>query len=430
MINNTPQTEGSFIPPRHSRVLLAGIQQSYHDAHAQPTVPIDTIRAITLKLVAYCQAENWAGYDPYDALNSRLFAATPFSRSRICRIAFTQLLKRLPINLRPLLLIEKEQNPKALALFLMSFLRLSKLGFSGMEELIQYMIERLVALRSPGTPYWCWGYSFPWQTRTILVPRGAPNLVCTTFVANALLDAHEQTGESQSLEMAVSAAEYLLGVLYWEKGDTVAGFSYPLPSSRSRVHNANFLGAALLCRIAKATGAKKYLEPALKAARYSASRQRDDGSWVYGELPTQQWVDNFHTGYNLCALRTIGQCAATSEFEPHVSRGFQFYRQHFFREDGAPQYFHDRTYPIDIHCVAQSLITLLSLQDLDRDIFGLACAVFGYAVKEMGAQEGYFYYQVLPLIKDSNSYMRWSQAWMVLALAMLLEYSHQSDNGG
>lgn len=394
---------------------------------SSPTYSPTHLRETVSKLLKYCQDQNWAGYDPYDALNSRLFAATPFSRSRICRIAFTQILKRLPINLRPLLMIAKEQNPKALALFLMAFLKLSKLGFSGQDELVQDMVDSLIALRSPDTSYWCWGYSFPWQTRTILVPRGAPNLVCTTFVANALLDAYEATRESQSLAMACSAAEYLLKELYWEEGDSVAGFSYPLPSLRARVHNANFLGAALLCRIAKCAGDKKFLEPALKVTRYSASRQRNDGSWVYGELPTQQWVDNFHTGYNLCALRTIGQCAATSEFEPHVSRGFQFYRQHFFRENGAPRYFHDRTYPIDIHCVAQSLITLLSLQDLDRDIFGLACAVFGYAVKEMGAQEGYFYYQVLPLIKDSNSYMRWSQAWMALALSMLLEHCHQSQ---
>lgn len=379
------------------------------------------LRETITKLLSYCQGENWAGYDPYDALNSRLFAATPFSRSRICRIAFTQILKRLPINIRPLLLISKEQNPKALALFLMSFLRLSKLGFSGMADLIQLMIDRLIALRSPATPYWCWGYSFPWQTRTILVPRGAPNLVCTTFVANALLDAYEASGQLQCLEMAVSTAEYLLNELYWEEADTVAGFSYPLPSSRSRVHNANFLGAALLCRIANHTGDRRFLEPALKAARYSASRQRPDGSWVYGELPTQQWVDNFHTGYNLCALRTICQCAATSEFEPHVSRGFQFYRQHFFREDGAPRYFHDRTHPIDSHCVAQSLVTLLTLRDLDHAAGNLALSVYRYAMNHMWAEEGYFFYQVLPSYKDRSSYLRWTQAWMLLALSMTLE---------
>ena len=29
-------------------------------------------------LLAYCRANDWAGYDPYDALNSELFKALPF----------------------------------------------------------------------------------------------------------------------------------------------------------------------------------------------------------------------------------------------------------------------------------------------------------------------------------------------------------------
>ncbi len=36
------------------------------------------VQAIILKLLAYCRANDWAGYDPYDALNSRLFGALPF----------------------------------------------------------------------------------------------------------------------------------------------------------------------------------------------------------------------------------------------------------------------------------------------------------------------------------------------------------------
>lgn len=138
-----------------------------------------------LDLLNYCKENQWAGFDPYDALNSPIFARTPFSRSRVCRVALTQLLKRFPVNIRPILGISKEQNPKAIALFLMALLKLSKLGVVTDRRLIDEMVRRLVALRSPDSPYWCWGYSFPWQTRTHLVPRGAPNLVCTSFVAEA-----------------------------------------------------------------------------------------------------------------------------------------------------------------------------------------------------------------------------------------------------
>jgi len=237
--------------------------------------------------LAYCQRENFAGYDPYDGLNSRLFQKTPFYKSRIFRLAAIQLIKRVPVNIRPLLLIPKTQNPKAIALFLMAFIRLRKLGFLENDKLIDEMIDRLIALRSPAhlistkdqkdqadqtTSYWCWGYSFPWQTRTILVPRGAPNLVCTVFVADALLDVYEIKSERKFLDMATSAAEYILNELYWEE-HSVAGFSYPLPSLKNKVHNANFLAAALLSRVYAYSGERKFLEPALKVTRYSASKQ-------------------------------------------------------------------------------------------------------------------------------------------------------------
>lgn len=373
------------------------------------------------ELLEYCRSNNWAGFDPYDALNSRLYLATPLTESRICRIALTQVLKRLPINIRPILSVPRVQNPKAIALFLTAFVKLSRLGLREQEDLIPEMTELLGALRSPDPRYWCWGYSFPWQTRSNLIPRGAANLVCTSFVSNALLDAYEKSREPHYLHMAVSAAEYILNELYWTEGDSVAGFSYPLPGSRVRIHNANFLGSALLSRVSKHTGEKKYIEPALKAARYSAAKQHQDGSWDYGELSTQRWVDNFHTGYNLCALTTVGQCMGTAEFEPQIRRGFEFYRRHFFRQDGAPRYFHNRTYPIDIHSVAQSIITLLELKALDGGNVEQAQAVFKWAMNHMWDERGYFYYRVLPLFKNKISYMRWSQAWMLLAISTLYE---------
>jgi hypothetical protein len=278
-------------------------------------------------------------------------------------------------------------------------------------------------------PYFCWGYSFPWQTRTILVPRFAPNLVCTTFVANALLDAYEASREPGCLDMAASAAEYILNELYWTEGESTACYSYPLPTSRGRVHNANFLGAALLCRVYRHGGGQKFLDSALKVARYSASQQQGDGSWYYGEDATQRWIDNFHTGYNLCALKSIGRYAATSEFEPAIQRGFEFYRNHFFRADGAPKYFHDRTYPIDIHSVAQSIITLMDFKDRAANSAGLAQTVIQWAMANMWDEQGYFYYRVLFLLKVKISYMRWSQAWMLLALSTLLEHCGQAESG-
>jgi hypothetical protein len=177
----------------------------------------------------------------------------------------------------------------------------------------------------------------------------------------------------------------------------------------------------------KHTGAKKLLGPALRVARYSVAKQRTDGSWPYGEGRSQGWVDNFHTGYNLCALQGIGRDAETDEFEPCVRHGFGFYRNHFFREDGAARYFHDRTYPLDIHCVAQSIITPLAFRDLDPDNVRLAHSVFRWAMNHMWDERGFFYYRVLRVGKVRTSYMRWSQAWMLRALADLIYESNAAS---
>jgi len=381
-------------------------------------------QAVALKLLNYCRANDWAGYDPYDALNSRVFAAFPSLNSKLLRLILTQVGKRSPLNLRRLAGIPKTQDPKALALSLAAALTLPRLDNVSHEDLLDLLTDRLIGLRSRDTSYWCWGYSFPWQTRAKMVPRGAPNLVCTSFVAGALLDAYEQRRASRYLNMAASAANYIKNELYWTDGDANAGFSYPLPSLRTQVHNANFLGAALLTRVAKHTGDKTFLGPALRVARYSTAQQNDDGSWYYGESGTARWIDNFHTGYNLCALRSIGQAARTTEFESCLRRGLEFYRTHFFREDGAVRYFHNRTYPVDIHSVAQSIITLLALKDLNPGNVSLAHSVLRWTMSHMWDDRGFFYYRVHRLCTVRTSYLRWSQAWMLLALATFLGESN------
>ena len=427
--HDTPSTHGPWdvIPARYlpalDDVARLGDAASLPAATAgDSTAARHAARTIACSLLEYCRTNDWAGHDPYDALNSRLLGACSVLDTKPVRLVLTQALKRSPVDIRDLALVPRTQNAKALGLFLASLLKLARAGVPNAGALVEPMIERLIAHRSPGTSQWCWGYSFPWQTRTSVVPRGEPNLVCTSFVGGALLDAAEQ-GDRRCLDMATSAAEWIAGDLYREHGDG-PGFAYPLPSTAGRIHNANLLGAAFLCRVARLTAQSSLMEPALRVARASTSHQRADGSWPYGDGPHQGWIDNFHTGYNLCALASIGRDAETDEFEASLRRGLAFYRRHFFRRDGAPGYFHDRTYPIDTHCVAQSIITLVELQGRHPDNVPLAASVFRWAIAHLWDRRGFFYYRKLRLCTIRTSYMRWSQAWMLLALATLVD--HQS----
>ncbi|MGB8953524.1 MAG: hypothetical protein WCC06_12770 [Candidatus Aminicenantales bacterium] len=381
---------------------------------------LEIARDTTIRLLAYCSENQWAGYDPYDALNSRVFRALPFLDFKLARLMLTQGVKRCPINLRPLLLVAKTPNPKGIALFLSSLIKLSKIGLVEGTEIIGAMADKLLALRSPDKQHACWGYNFDWQTRGELVPKGSPNIICSTFAANALLDAYEQSRESSWLNAAISAAEFNLESLFWRDSGSKACFSYT-PLGRSEIHNANLLGAALLCRVSQVSGQGEFLEPALDAARYSVSKQHEDGSWDYGESPFQRWIDNFHTGYNLVALRRISEYGRTKEFDTAIRHGFKFYKAHFFREDGVPRYFHNAAFPIDIHSVAQSIITLIEFGDIVDGNINLAHSVLHWAMANMWDARGFFYFQKLPYYTVRIPFMRWSQAWMLLALATLLD---------
>lgn len=390
-------------------------------AHGIPLRASGRVDEVLQKLETYCRERRWAGYDPYDALNSELFAQTPLMKSRLARLVFTQFLKRSPVNARPLLGIEPRQDPKGLALFLAAYVRLARQGYAGAEDSAREVLSLLLSLRSPETPYWCWGYSFPWQTRHRLVPRFGPNLVATVFAANALLDAHELGLGQRCLDAAASAGDYLAKELYWEDGRQ-AGFAYPLPDIRVPIHNANFLGAALLCRLADVTGRREALSRALAVAEFSAVSQRDDGSWAYGVGRSQQWVDSFHTGYNLTSLLQVDAAFPRKQFKTILEKGYWFYRDNFFTPKGVPKYFHDCTYPLDIHCAADAIRTLTAFGDWDPAATELRQRVLEWTIGHMWDARGFFCYRILrPGIRIPTPYMRWSLAWMLLAMAAVDE---------
>src|SRR5947207_10353661 len=70
----------------------------------------------------WCRANDFAGYDPYDALNSLLFQATPLKSSPTARLAWVQFFKRSPVNLRRLARVPRERNAKGIALFALAAL--------------------------------------------------------------------------------------------------------------------------------------------------------------------------------------------------------------------------------------------------------------------------------------------------------------------
>ena len=75
-----------------------------------------------LQLEQYCRKEEFKGWDPYDGLTSKVFRAIPvLSKKRLVRLIWIQFIKKMPVNLRSVLKIEKGFNAKGLALFISGY---------------------------------------------------------------------------------------------------------------------------------------------------------------------------------------------------------------------------------------------------------------------------------------------------------------------
>lgn len=383
-----------------------------------------------LKLKEYCEAEGFKGWDPYDGLNSRIFQGIPFlKRLSLCRLVVIQGFKRFPINLRSLAMVPKEYNAKGIGLFLQGYCNLYKTysslscEYGSKEELlgrIHELAELLISLQSKGYSGACWGYNFDWQARRLfLFPKNTPTVVATCFCATALMDAYEITHKQEYLDVALSSAEFVLHDLHRTEYNDGFLFSYSPLQGNDTVFNASLLGSKLLACCYKYTGNEEYRLAARASVVACCNAQMVDGAWVYGMLPVQSWIDSFHTGYNLDALVTYQQMTGDCSFAQNINKGFEFYIKNFFEEDGCPKYYHDRKYPIDIHCPGQLLVTLYRLGKFEENR-GLAEKVLQWTISNMQDKKGYFYYQLKKGISSKIPYMRWSNAFMFNALSYYL----------
>lgn len=374
-------------------------------------------------MLHYVEKENFSGYDPYDALNSPIARMLSFNL-KYGRIFWIQLLRRLPVNIRPLLFMEKGHNPKGVGLFLGAYAKLSHVwkehDFSCSIDVLMHL---LAVSKSHGYSGNSWGYNFNWQSRAFYLPKYTPTIVNSSFIGHALLDAYEILGSQRFLDMAVPIKDFILNDLNrTREGDSFC-FSYS-PHDKTAVHNANLLGASLLFRLYEQTGDPILKDAAFSSLAYSMKYQHEDGSWYYAEAEIQRWKDSFHTGFNLQSIRYFLK-EEESEFSRAYSKGVEFYLKNFFLEDGTPKYYHNRVYPIDIHSPAEA-IYFLSGELANEN--GLLEKIINWTFDNMLDKNGYFYFRTNRNYSSKIPYMRWSQAWMMHALSEYLYRGYLSGN--
>ena len=386
-----------------------------------------------IQLKKYCEAERFKGWDPFDGLNSKMLKIVlPLKQSAILRLIVIQGFKRCPLNLRKLFLVPKEYNAKGIGLFLQGYCNLYRLvtrqpfvekELGTKENILQHIHQLaglLISLRSNGYHGSCWGYNFDWQSRRLfLFPAYCPTVVATNFCTTALMDAYEVTGKKEYLDVALDSANFILNDLHLDEYEGEKMISYSPLHGNDLVSNASLLGSKVLAYCYKYTGNEKYLDVARSSVRACCKGQRSDGAWTYSQIPPKLWVDSFHTGYNLDGLIAYEEQTGDKDYHEYIERGFDYYIQHFFNEDGSPKYYDNQQYPIDIHCPGQLLVTLHRLHKFE-EYSELAEKVLNWTIENMQDKKGYFYYQLKKGISSKIPYMRWSNAFMFYAMSYYL----------
>jgi hypothetical protein len=369
------------------------------------------------RAITWVQRHDYKAYEPADGNSSLLF---PLTMGRVWPMrVLQQLVLRSPINLRPVLGVRRHTSAIGrgyMAWCYLTMLRRDR-DVAVRDEAIA-CLTWLIQNRAPAVADFCWGDPYDYATRSGRRPMGAPILIWTALVGQVFLDAFELLKDEQYVRVAESVGRWI-SALPREQTPTGCCLSYNAYKLES-IHNSNAMGAAFLARLAARTGDQAAAWLAHEAMQYTCARQREDGSWWYGEETKYHWVDNFHTGYNISALKVYQDAVHDQTFESQLKNGFVYFKRHFFEADGRPRYFNNALFPIDIQCAAQAIETLVAMADHDPDALTIANRVASWTIERLQAPDGHFCYRDLGSFVVTTPMLHWGQGTMSKALAALI----------
>lgn len=368
-------------------------------------------------LEKWIEEHDYKGYEPFDGLSSYLRPLT--FKNTFAERVLQQIVRQSPVNLRPILGIKPQDSTKGRAYMASGYLKMWQLTHN--EEYRTKAIDCLdwlIENKSPNYSNFSWGNHFDYSSRVFSLPMYEPTIVWTSLIGQSFIDAFEILEDKKYLNVAASITEWIMS-LPRERTGSGTCISYVAFSQKS-IHNANMLGAAILARTAKYVQNKSAIELARQAINYSCNRQLPNGAWYYGEEVKYHWIDNFHTGYNLDSLKCYIENTNDTYFEKQLRNGFDFFKMTFLEDNGRPNYYHNRGYPIDIQCASQAIDTLVYFSDYDPSGLKLAQKVVDWTIENMQDKRGYFYYRILPTKKVKIPMIHWGQSTMYKALTLLI----------
>lgn len=400
-------------------------------------------RASIDALHAWVDRNGWAGYDPYDVKGTRAFMwALGLSKKTLFHKLFRKAVlgpfiigeSLFPQLTRRLFGVGRSVNAKGMALFAKAYLQLFAVtGEAVFKAKALQCLQWLDTHRSPGYTHACWGYPFNWESG-VVVPAWTPASVVSAAACDAYWTAWRVLGDSRYLEVCASTCRFFLDDLRIDEIDAhTVCFSYT-PLDDFHVHNTNLLVAELLVRVGKQLGEQRWVETGLRAGNYALRELNPDGSLFYwGRVQDHMnpgRVDHYHSGFEIRCLHAIGKLTGLSAYQGAARRYYEYYARRLVAEQGdevVVRMYPDTTYPINIHSCAEALLLNAQLAGEHADARARIAPLLRWVNRRMRKSDGSYAYmrkKVLGFdVQIRIPYIRWGQAWMLLALSQVLALS-------
>lgn len=394
----------------------------------------DAVTRVLEETLAYAREQEYTGWDYFDGMSSRFRQRLPVE-SKWLNIAIQEGIKRFPVNIRRLMLVEQRQSFKGTALFVMAN---RAAGEQVGDELYRLEADRLstwlVENRSRGYGGFCGGHQHATQGLHDRLSPKHPGIVSTGYAVRALLSARDvDFDDGGSGERFAAVAESALPFVYEdlnyrESGETArVDYHASDDAGETIVINANAIAARLLLDLHERRPRAELRERAERILNYVADRQADIGGWAYTDPPSASHLsmDNHHNGFILESFLRYRAVTGSDRYDDTLERGLEFYRETLFEPSGAPNWDETSAYPKDIHAAAEGIVLFSTAGDT-----AFASRIIDWTLSELYAGDGQFYYQKRRFYTKRFTLMRWCQAWMAFALGEYLRARRRERDGG
>lgn len=390
------------------------------------------------RTLRYARVRRYTGWDYGDGMSSRILQSIPVENKWL-NVAFQEAVKRAPVNVRPLLLVERRRNYMGAALFAMANQTTASLVSApsmdnrrtdadshriGQSESVDYdreahaLADWLVEHSIHGYSGYCAGFQHPIQHLDGRGDAQQPDVVNTSFGVKALLRASEY--DRRYASVVRSAPEFVLGHLNYDavtdSGGAVVDYHTKHPQDYYTI-NAGALCARMFLDLYARFGDSSLRERATELLDHIAYLQTDRGGWYYRDPPEASHLsmDTHHNGFVIEVFQRYRAVADDDRYDDTLGTALEFFREELFDDDGAPNFDEKSTYPRDIHASTQGALVFTYEGDL-----GFARRILEWVFDELSAGDGQFYTCKKRFYTQRVTLMRWCQAWMAFAMSEYL----------